>query len=157
MVKKETVLSVVQELRDLFKEILKYLPGAIAMAKPVCSKDGRFIRNSDGTVTDKQLNLIWYPTLDKKFTWEEAKKECEKIGCRLPTTHELFSLVDVNKYSPAIDKEILPDTKTDDWYWTGDTCPWDSGYARVVYFYGGLVNYSLKGYYNSVRPVRSSQ
>jgi len=167
MAKKETVLSVLQELRDLFKETIKNLPRVIATTEPVCSKDGRFVRNADGTVTDKRLNLTWYPMLPKKLTWEEAKKECEKIGCRLPTTHELFSLVDVNKYEPAIDKEVFPDTKTDDYYWTQDTCPWSAGVARVVYFRygyggsygkaGGYVSDSSKGYDYYVRPVRSSQ
>jgi hypothetical protein len=127
------------------------------MVKPVCSKEDRFIRNSDGTVTDKQFNLIWHSTLSKKMTWEEAKKECKKIGCRLPTTHELFSLVDINKYDPAIDKEIFPDTKTDDWYWTQDSCPWNAGRARMVGFYYGYVYYYSKDNGNYVRPVRSSQ
>jgi len=153
MAKKETVLSVVQELRHLFKETIKNLPRVIATTEPVCSKGGRFIRNADGTVTDKQLNLTWYPTLPKKMTWKEAKKECEKLSCRLPTTHELFSLADVNKYEPAIDKEIFPDTKTDDYYWTQDTCPWNAGLARIVYFYNGYVYSNDKGNGSCVRPV----
>ncbi|MDD1679598.1 MAG: DUF1566 domain-containing protein [Methanomicrobiales archaeon] len=117
----------------------------------------RFIHNPDGTVTDKQLNLIWHPTLPKRMTWEEAKKECKKLGCRLPTTHELFSLVDVDKYDPAVDKEIFPDTKTDDWYWTGDTCPWGTGGARIVDFSYGYVLDNGKDSHYYVRPVRSSQ
>jgi len=145
----EKILEVLEEIRDR-------LPG-VSIPTVICSKDGRFIRNSDGTVNDKQLKLIWYPTLDKKFTWEEAKRECEKISCRLPTTHELFSLVDVDKYQPAIDKEIFPDTKTDDYYWTGDTCPWYAGSARIVSFYSGFVTSYSKGSSYYVRPVRSSQ
>lgn len=117
----------------------------------------RFTRNPDGTVIDKPLNLIWYPTLPKRMTWEKAKKKCEKIGYRLPTTHELFSLVDVKKYNPAIDKEVFPDIKTDDWYWTADTCPWLAGLARVVYFYYGGVSLCSKDFAGYVRPVRSSQ
>jgi hypothetical protein len=91
------------------------------------------------------------------MTWKEAKKECEKMGCRLPTTHELFSLVDVNKYNPAVNKDIFQDTKTDDWYWTGDTCPWGSDDARVVSLHNGRVDYYGKDSGNYVRPVRSSQ
>lgn len=157
MKKKETVLSVVQEQRYLLKELIKRLFGVTSPEKPICSKDGRFIRNADGTVTDTQLKLTWYPTLEKKLTWEEAKKECEKLGSRLPTTHELFSLIDVNKYSPAIDKELFPETKTDDYYWTGDVCPWYTDGARVVAFGFGSVSYNGKGSGNYVRPVRSSQ
>jgi hypothetical protein len=157
MKQKETVLDVVKELRDLFNQLVNILPGVIAAIKPVCSKDGRSVRNADSTVTDKQLNLLWYPTLPKKFTWAEAKAECEKIGCRLPTRQELISLQDITKYDPAIDKEIFPDTKTDDYYWTSDSCAWDSGGAWCVAFSFGYVDSSLKGSHGCVRPVRSSQ
>jgi hypothetical protein len=58
MAKKETVLSVVQEQRDLLKELIKRLPGITAPEKPICSKDGRFIRNADGTVYSAWLMLI---------------------------------------------------------------------------------------------------
>lgn len=155
--KKETVLSVVKEIREHLISRFPHEP--VLKPEATINKDGRFIRNSDGTVTDKQLNLIWYPTLEKKFTWEEAKKECEKMGCRLPTTHELFSLVEVNKYDPAIDKEIFPDTKTNDWYWTGDSCPWGVDSARIVNFsFGsGDVSGGSKDDSGYVRPVRSSQ
>lgn len=156
MVKKETVLSIVKEQRDLLTELIKHFPIS-ALKKPLCNKDGRFIRNSDGTVIDNYLKLTWYPTLNKKMPWEKAKKECKKLGYRLPTVHELFSLVDITKYNPAIDKKTFPDTKIDEWYWTGDTCPWDSGYARIVLFNDGSVYGSNKDNGNVVRPVRSSQ
>jgi len=155
MGKGETVLSVVQEMRNLLKEFLKVT--SAAPVKPICSKDGRFIRHADGKVDDSQQKLVWYPTLPERMTWEEAKKQCEKIGCRLPTTRELFSIADLDKHSPAIDKEMFPDTKTDDWYWTGDTCPWSAGSARVVLFDLGYVGDFSKGSTNYVRPVRSSQ
>jgi hypothetical protein len=154
MAKKETVLSVTKEIKDILKNRLPVPTGKMPQKQ---LNTTHFIRNLDGTVTDKQLNLIWYPTFSKKMTWEEAKKECEKIGCRLPTTHELFSLVEINEYDPAIDKEIFPDTKTDDWYWTQDSCPWSAVGARGVDFYNGDVGNCFKGISNYVRPVRSSQ
>jgi hypothetical protein len=153
MAKKETVLSVLREIRDLLKaRLIVHGEGVFSV-----SKDNRFIRNADGTVTDNQRKLVWYPTMDKKYTWEEAKRECEKMGCRLPTSHELYSLVDVGRYSPAIDKEIFPDTKIDDWYWSSTPCAWDSGLAWCVVFRYGSVHYGSKGSYGYVRPVRSSQ
>ena len=157
MKNKETVLTVAQEQRDLLKELIKRLPGVVAPEKTVCSKDGRFTRNADGTVTDTQLKVVWYPTLENKLTWEEAKKECAKTGCRLPTRKELESLVDITKYNPAIDKDIFPDTKTNDYYWTSDVFAGGSDYAWIVYFSYGRVGYYCKGYYYYVRPVRSSQ
>jgi len=144
--KKETVLSVLKDIRDFLK------PQA---AKPM--GDDRFTRNSDGTITDKKFNLVWYPTLPKRIPWEEAKKECEKIGCRLPTVEELTSLVDYTTHEPAINKEIFPDTKTDDYYWTATPCPWSSDAAWLVSFdVGNVYNYN-KGSSNCVRPVRTSK
>jgi len=148
---KETVLSVLKEIRDYLK------PQSVVITSTLRSKDGRFVRNSDSTVTDTQEKLIWYPTLSKKLTWAEANEECKKMGCRLPTRKELESLLDITKYNPAIDKEIFPDTKTDDYYWTGDSCAWVSGYASCVRFYFGVVDVGLKGSLSYVRPVRSSQ
>jgi hypothetical protein len=114
----------------------------------------RFTRLEDGCVQDNQLNFIWYPTLPKKLTWEEAKKECEKLGYRLPTLHELASLIDVTKCEKDININIFPDTKTDDWYWTNDICLWHINRVRVVYFYYGTVGHSNKNYGGYVRPVR---
>jgi hypothetical protein len=152
-------VQIMLEVRDVLKEIRDRLvyPLIVLPVPVIRSKDGRFIRHSDGTVTDTQEKLIWYPTLEKKFTWEEAKKECERIGCRLPTSRELFSLVDHTKHTPAIDKDIFPDTKTDDWYWTLTSCAWDSDRAWCVSFSYGSVRSGDKGSYNYVRPVRSSQ
>ncbi len=147
----EKILAVLEQIRD------KLCPQPVTVIPISHSKDDRFVRNSDGTVKDSLLNLIWYPTLSKKFTWVEANEECKKMGCRLPTRRELESLLDLTKHDPAIDKEIFPDTKTDDYYWTSTPCAWDSGCAWVVYFYYGGVHSYNKGYHSCVRPVRSSQ
>jgi len=153
--KKETVLSVLIQVRDKLDKLV--CPPISVSTVALRSKDGHFTRNADGTVTDNLLNLTWYPTLERKLTWEEAKKECEKLGCRLPTRKELESLLDLSKHSPAIDAEIFPDTKTDDYYWTGDTCAWGSGFAWVVGVGSGSVGSFDKGSSNYVRPVRASQ
>lgn len=147
MKKKETVLSVLQDIRKLLQpEIVNKRIESV-----------RFTRNPDGTVEDKLLGLTWGQTLPKKFTWEEAKKECEKIGCRLPTRRELESLVDITKSSPAIDKEMFPDTKTDDYYWTSDMVADWSGYAWMVYFGYGGVSGCGKGITDCGRAVRPSK
>ena len=146
--KKETELSALKEIRDILKS------GGISRQQSVSM---RFIRNSDGIVIDKRLNLIWYPTLPKRMTWEEAKKECQKIGCRLPTRQELESLLDLTKCNPAIDKEIFSDTKIDDYYWTADTVAGYPDCAWFVSFSFGYVDSWDEGNNNYVRPVRSSQ
>jgi len=151
--KKDTVLTIVKEIRDLLKS------GAIIKApeKPVCSKDGRFTKYADGSVLDNLLHLIWYPTLPTKMNWEDAKKECAKTGCRLPTRVELESLLDLTKHEPAIDKEIFPETKFDDYYWTATEVAGCSGSAWFVFFRYGYVSSYYKDSSNYVRPCRSSQ
>jgi len=147
----EKILAVLEQIRD------KLIPQPMVVTPTIRSKDGRFVRNSDGTVIDTQERLTWYPVLDKKFTWEEAQKECEKMGCRLPTSKELFSLVDHSKHQPAIDKEIFPDTKFDDWYWTSTPCAWSPSGAWYVSFYYGSVFGDVRDGNGYVRPVRSGQ
>ncbi len=63
--KTETVLSVVKEIRDHLKSRFPHTP--VLKPEAEISREIRFVRNSDGTVIDKQLNLIWYPTLGKKL------------------------------------------------------------------------------------------
>ena len=157
--KKETVLSVVQELRDLFREILKRLPIASVFNTPFENK--RFIRNADGKLIDKQLSLIWAKEdLPTKMTPAAAIEACKKLGeeWRPCTDKEWDSIIDHSRYNPAIipEAEVLG-LKTDDWYVTSTPfagnpdCAWcvDLKYGRVRFFY--------EDYRYYVRPVRSSQ
>jgi hypothetical protein len=147
MKKKDTILSVLQDIRRNTQPVV---------VNKLVETD-RFIRNQDGTVTDNLLGLTWGQTLSKKFNWEYAKKECEKIGYRLPTRRELESLVDITKSNPALDKEIFPDTKTDDYYWTSDSVADYPASAWMVGFNSGYVRYFHKGSNFYVRPVRPSK
>ena len=121
------------------------------------AKTQRFQKLKDGWIRDNFLGLDWGPSSTTRMNWEIAKKYAADQGGRLPTRRELESLVDITKYNPAIDKDIFPDTKTDDWYWTGDTVAWRSVYAWTVNFYFGYVDNWGKDYDFYVRPVRSSQ
>jgi hypothetical protein len=150
---KETIKSVLKDIRDILKNRLSVQTAPAIEKQP---EDARFICNPDGTITDKELNLIWHPTLDKKYIWAKAKIECEKIGYRMPSRKELESLLDLTKYGPAINKEIFSDTKTDDWYWSGDSCTWNLSLAWYVYFHSGTVSTGNKDASYYVRPVRSN-
>jgi hypothetical protein len=159
MKKKETVLSVVQELRDLFKEILKRLASGVALNSPLENK--RFIRNADGNFTDKQLPLIWAKEdLPSKMTPGAAIEACKKLGDGwYPASDKEFeSIIDRSRYNPAIipEAEVLG-LKTDDWYITNTPHAGYPGYAWYVCLEDGNVGYCSKGNCSYVRPVRSSQ
>ncbi len=130
------------------------------MKKKTTVKETRFVKNSDGTVTDNLLKVMWGPTLPEYLNFSKAEKACKDCNFagykdwRLPTVNELFSLVDRYKYGPAINTEIFPDTKSD-WYWTSEAYVGLSGYGWVVYFYYGDVSYYYRNSYYYVRPVRN--
>ena len=104
--KKETVISLLQEIRDSRR--VSQLPG-LSDRKPFTAKsNGRFTTLVDGWVKDGLLGLDWGPSSDKKMSWEDAKKYCLDKGGRLPEVEELSRLVDYKRYKPSINAEILP-------------------------------------------------
>jgi len=147
---KETVLSILIELRDILKS-----------QKPVevkeCVVNDRFTRLNDGWVRDTKTGLEWGLVSSSKMTWVGAKKHCADLGGWLPTVRELESLVDRTKFNPAIDKEAFPDTKTDNDYWTDEEAIGYQGDIWTVSFCCGSVGYCNKDHSLYVRPVRSSQ
>lgn len=159
MVKKETVLSVVQELRDLFKEFVKRIPVTTTPEKPFENK--RLVRNSDGNFTDKQRPLIWAKEdLPTKMTPEAAIEACKKLGegWRPASDKDFESIIDRSRNNPAIipEAEVLG-LKTDGWYVTSTPYAGDSGFAWCVGLGGGGVDYCIKDGKGYVRPVRVSQ
>ncbi len=154
MVKKETVLSVVQEVRDLLRGNVN-----IVVNKPLENK--RFVRNADGSFKDKQLPLIWAKeNLPTKMTPEVAIEACKKLGTgwRPATDKEWDSIIDRSRYNPAIipEAEILG-LKTDDWYVTSTPYAGDPGSAWCVNLKLGSVGCCYKDGSSYVRPVRLSQ
>ena len=159
MKNKDTVLSVVQEMRDLFKEILKHLSVGVALVKPF--ENQRLVRNSDGNLVDKKFPILWAKEdLPSKMNTEDAAEACKKLGdgWRPASVAELDSIIDRSRCKPAIipEAEVLG-LKTDDWYLSNTPV---AGYPSGVWcvgFYGGGVFSSGKGVKYFVRPVRSSQ
>lgn len=117
----------------------------------------RFKVLPDGWIKDEALGLDWGPSSQEDMTFKQAEKYCADLGGRLPTIYELHSLVDYSKQNPAVDTEIFPDTKTDDWYWTGTETAWNKSAAWCVDFDDGFVTNDRKGDASYVRPVRPSQ
>jgi hypothetical protein len=104
----------------------------------------RFVDNGDGTITDTRSGLQWSKATitDKCVTHAKAEKACATLDLaghsdwRLPTVEELFLLADRKRFSPAIDTEAFPDTRSD-WYWTSTIDASSSDYAWLVDFGGG--------------------
>jgi hypothetical protein len=170
MGKKETVLDVLKEVRDLLRKEAGQVIAKPASAVTLRVINDRFTDNGDGTITDKQLKVIWVKdpsvidALKSTMNFDAARSACEKLqyagfnsGWRMPTVEELRSIVDYTRSEPAWDINVFGG-KHDDWYWTSTPCAWDrTGSAWVVTSSYGPVNGSLRSFRNYVRPVRSSQ
>ena len=128
---------------------------------PEQPKPSRFVDNNDGTVTDKETNLVWMKQDDgKRRSWKEAMEYCDKneaklpgAGWRLPTVKELISLIDYERYNPSIDP-VFTDTKSAS-YWSSTPHAGNPGDAWVVGFFIGN-EYWNKSYGYFVRPVRQN-
>ena len=97
-------------------------PSAVRLVRQLKSKaegvDGepRFVNNGDGTVTDKETQLMWkesdsYLELDKWISWEEAKNYISSLNqhrsagfvdWRMPTRKEVQTIFDPG--NPVTDK-----------------------------------------------------
>lgn len=130
--------------------------------KKASSKKVQIYRYQDnnGTITDHRTGLTWQAADDGVLrTWPEAKSYCSglKLGgygnWRLPTVHELFFVVDLTRFNPAIDPVF--DCRASE-YWSSTTASGQVDQAWSVNFEGGLPRWSVKaqalGY---VRCVRS--
>lgn len=118
----------------------------------------RYIINDDNSVTDTRTGLIWTRnTLTKGVDYADAEKAVAALGhgWRLPTVHELSSLVDHIRHDPAIDAEAFPDTRSRA-YWSSTPCAWDAAAMWVVHFdYGHTDGYDRHcgAYVRAVRDV----
>ncbi len=78
-----------------------------------------FSNNNDGTVTDLITGLMWQREDDNirrsQYNAEEYCEDFSRAGYRdwrLPLRGELYSIVDLGHYNPAIDANIFPDTNS---------------------------------------------
>ena len=121
-----------------------------------------FVDNGDDTVTDVKTGLMWQQTTSSKMNWEDAIKYCESLSqagfsdWRLPIREELRSIVNYNKYNPAIDTVFFPETMSA-FYWSSTSNAYTTGYAWGVRFYYGDGINSAKDSSYFVRAVRGGQ
>jgi len=126
-----------------------------------------FTRDSSGVVADNATGLAWQDDYGdnaeviKKSTWQEVLVYCEELSLggkndwRLPNKNELFSIVDMSKYSPVISSIFT--NVTPNRYWSSTSAVSDPSAAWIVSFENGYVSWYNKTDDYSVRCVRGGQ
>lgn len=146
--------------------------------------DSRYTVNNDGTVTDNETGLMWMQCSEGQtwesnggaggcigtatsHTWEaalalaNAKAFAGYTDWRLPNIKELASLVAEDRYDPAINSKIFPETPYP--FWSGSPNSNSNGDSWIVNFYYGRDDNEINRYNSPnyptphVRLVRSAQ
>jgi hypothetical protein len=129
--------------------------------------------HSNGTVTDINTGLIWQRcSLGQNwdgstctgnaatYTWQAALQQSSGSTLagyddwRLPSVEELRSLVAYDRFSPAINNAIFPNTPIS-WYWSSSPNANTSDGGWIVSFYDGFDGIHSRGNAYHVRIVRS--
>jgi hypothetical protein len=133
--------------------------------------DPRFTIGADGTeVTDNRTGLVWRRCSAGQsfsggtctgeaatYTHEQALAYARgQAGWRLPNVKELSSIVDTDRYGPAIDVAAFPGTPADpySWYWSSSARASDPASPWGVDFRVGGFRVFSRGSGNHVRLVR---
>jgi len=110
------------------------------------------------------LGLEWQDNSKAKTTkkkWKSAKKYCKNLTLgghsdwRLPSYDELLTIVDYDRYDPAIMPSF--ENVVSNWYWTSSEYIGSSKSAWVVNFSYGHTSYYSKSSEYFVRCVRARQ
>ncbi|MBF0215009.1 MAG: DUF1566 domain-containing protein [Magnetococcales bacterium] len=141
----------------------------------------RFVVNGDGTTTDELTGLIWMQNASCWYTqtWANALTKVAGLNgttesCsgysgrhtdwRLPSVHELQSLVDAGRLTPALPTgHPFSGFRVDNWewwsgyYWSNTTCAGNTDNAWTVDLREGYVGNGGKTSSNYVLPVRGGQ
>jgi hypothetical protein len=129
------------------------------------------VDNGNGTVSDTNTGLMWKKASEPgTYTWADALSHCENLvypeaggysDWRLPNRNELQTLVDYDRFNPAIDP-LLRSTTIYCWgcpvYWSSTTKASNPISAwQVEFSMGGCGWYTNKSILNAVRSVRGGQ
>jgi len=122
-------------------------------------------KRSDNVVTDTKLGLMWQDDIAAKRTyknWKDAKRYCQNLSLagfadwRLPTYDELLSIVDYDRYNPAI-MPSFKNVNTSDYYWSSSVYVSSTKRAWIVDFKPGRTGNDFKTGKDYVRCVRNSE
>lgn len=116
----------------------------------------RYVALSEHEVLARETGLIWTRRTIGRFTWADALQVAPRLTIcgrvwRVPTPHELFGLVEFDRFSPAIN----PVFECEDFYWTSraySRAP--RGHAWGVGFHRGAVFYDRQDSLGALRLVR---
>lgn len=123
-----------------------------------------FPRVSANVVQDTRSGLYWQDDNDAQSvekSWSDAKTYCANLSLdgqndwRLPSYNELLSIVDYNRYDPAI-VPVFENTASY-YYWSSSASVDGSSDAWNVNFEGGSTVYSNESNSRHVRCVRGRQ
>jgi len=99
--------------------------------------------NSDGTITDNITGLMWQKIDGGSMAWEDAVSYADLLSLaghedwRLPTSDELFRILDHGQHNPAINTAYFPQSGAQYW-WTCETRADDKSRVWVVNEGGGI-------------------
>lgn len=136
-------------------------PGQDGAYQKGCAMEGRFVDNSDGTVTDICTGLMWQQEKEPgDSAWMGALQYCDELefaghdDWRLPNVRELQSIVDYGRHSPSIDPVFSEESL---WYWSSTTGNGSTDSAWSMHFDDGRVILNFKHIRCFVRAVRDAQ
>ncbi|MBW2515790.1 MAG: DUF1566 domain-containing protein [Deltaproteobacteria bacterium] len=159
--------------RYLFTTLVILAAGILIGEAPVLAGD-RFVDNGDGTVTDRQQNLMWSKTDNQgDINWIDAEKwvrftfpdtiQKRYDNWRLPTLAELQSLLNEDKIAKGYETECgqwvktVPEIRLScGWVWTSETDP-IAPTARIFNF-DNVYHYTVRKAHNRgyrALPVRN--
>lgn len=114
----------------------------------------RFQSISQDEILDTETGLVWRRDDQANLTWYQAINDARSLGkeWKLPTIHELFTLVDPTKSDPATG---FPDIRNRR-FWSSSSCANHTDYAWSVYFgsYGSVSHCAKTGVFD-IKYVRS--
>ena len=139
------------------------------------------VKTNDSSLRDRDWTYSWYNSTgindggsagtadggDNCFTTTRCDTEkyvadvnaatfCGNSDWRLPSAHELLSIVVNDRANPAINAAFFPHTISA-WYWSSTLFALDNNGAWVVFFDGGGVYGNLKSENRHIRVVRGGQ
>jgi len=125
-------------------------------AEKTCAEDN--LMEGD-VVTDSVTGIMWQRSYATSQTWDGGIDHCDTLvygsynDWRLPNPFELASIADSQKYNPAIDSAVFPDTISN-YYWTSSPGKNYPTGAWVVNFNNGNVEYGTRTSSKYARCIR---
>jgi hypothetical protein len=137
-------------------------------------EDSRYTVNANNTVTDNKTNLIWKrcpqglsdsdcsTDTATVYNWQDALDLANDstfagfTDWRLPNIKELRSLAAYDRYNPAINSEIFPNTPSS-WFWSSSPYANSPYYASRLNFGDGRDDFNYRDINYYVRLVRGGQ